>query len=305
MARPKRGEAPPAEPPKATGTAVVAWDEELAKAAMEDSKMEESAAGGTFFSLQGGQLSFGGQPIPENRMVAIVANHILENVYYEGDFDPNDPRPPTCYAFGRDEAEMQPHDEVYEAELDQAESCAVCDHNKWGSSDKGRGKACRNTRRLALLPAGSVNAAGQFAPETNPEVLSRMSLGIMKLPVTSVKGWATYVQQITNVMKRPVWAVYTKISIVPDRKTQFKVMFEPAGLVPNELLGVMRGKREEADVLLDQPYPKPEEEDAAPPTPPPPAAGKRGGKGAGAPAQPAPAAQPAAGGRGRKTAAKY
>ena len=48
----------------------------------------------------------------------------------------------------------------------------------------------------------------------------------LRTPVTSVKGFATYLQKIASATKRPLSAVVTKISVVPDAKTQFKVNFD-------------------------------------------------------------------------------
>jgi hypothetical protein len=36
----------------------------------------------------------------------------------------------------------------------QSDLCKTCEHNQWGSADKGRGKACQNRRRLTMIPAG-------------------------------------------------------------------------------------------------------------------------------------------------------
>ena len=48
-------------------------------------------------------------------------------------------------------------------------------------------------------------------------------------PVTSVKLFSNYVQGIANVSKRPLSTVITRIKLVPDAKTQFKMTFELVG----------------------------------------------------------------------------
>jgi len=47
----------------------------------------------------------------------------------------------------------------------------------------------------------------------------------LRIPVTSVKGFATYVQTVASTIKRPLAGVVTKIALVPDPKTQFKIQF--------------------------------------------------------------------------------
>ena len=140
-----------------TGTALVKWEEELAKQAEVAAGMEANVGGGQFFSMQGGQLKFNDNPVPGNQMAVIILDHILENVFYDGDFDPNNPQPPTCFAFGRSDDDMAPHETVVAEGQAQNETCNGCPFNQWGSADKGRGKACRNTRRLAMIPAGTLD----------------------------------------------------------------------------------------------------------------------------------------------------
>jgi hypothetical protein len=48
----------------------------------------------------------------------------------------------------------------------------------------------------------------------------------LRTPVTSVRGFATYLQTVASATKRPLSAVVTNISIVPDPKTQFKLQFK-------------------------------------------------------------------------------
>jgi hypothetical protein len=74
-----------------------------------------------------------------------------------------------------------------------------------------------------------------------------------------VKGWAAYVNKLTSTMLRPAWAVFTQISVVPDAKTQFKVVFEALDKVPTELLGAVKARVEEAKASIEAPYPKAEE----------------------------------------------
>ncbi len=259
---------------KSTSTAVQKWDEELAKRAQIAAKVEESTATGQFFSLKGGVLTFNDAPMPGNMMGCIVLDSVLENVYYEGDYDPDNIQGPKCFAFGRDEKTMEPHKIVTEANNQMCGSsglCQGCDMNEWGSADKGRGKACRNTRRLGIIGAGTFDN-GKFKPFTDSEQFESGAVGYMKLPVTSVKGYAAYIKQLAGALKRPPFAVYTKIAVVPDPSTQFKVTFEPIAQVPDELLGIIMKRVDEVEASIMFPYtPFDESEKPAP---------KRGGKAA-------------------------
>jgi len=195
-------------------TALVRWDQELAKRALVARGLEDSVAVGNFLSTKGGQLTYQGNPIEGNKLKCVVLAHILENKYYDSKFDPNTPSAPACYAFGTNDKDMAPHEK---ADSPQSKKCADCKHNEWGSSSRGRGKTCKNSRRLALLHADSLK---------KPEEIKSGTVVYLELPVTSVKGWAGYVQGLANVKKRPPSSVITEISVVPDPKSQFKVGFK-------------------------------------------------------------------------------
>lgn len=237
---------------EAPGTALTTWDEELAAAAQLAADMEANAAGGSFFSLKGGILAFNGNAFPDNEVYAILLDSIFENVYYEGDYDDADPQPPMCFAHSRVEKNLAPHKVVFEAGNAQHDVCFGCDQNEWGSAEKGRGKACKNRRRLALLGAGT-NNNGKF--ELFPaDYLGTAAVGFLPLPVTSVKGYAAYVQRCAALVKRPPWALVTKVKVIPDAATQLKVTFAEALLLPNDVLGVVKGRVEEVKALIEFPY---------------------------------------------------
>jgi hypothetical protein len=258
---------PTAAPSKST--AVATWDEELAKAAAASAAMEESAAGGQFFSIKGGQLTWNDAPIPNSTIGAVILDSVLENVYYEGDYDPDTPQAPTCFAFGRDDKTMTPHKVVVEAGqamYGAAKQCDGCEMNEFGTADRGKGKACRNVRRVALLAAGSFDKDGRFQLFDNTEAFETAAFGFMKIPVTSVKGYASYVKTIAETLKRPPWAVVTKITVKPDAKTQVRVTFEPMMNAPDELLAALKKRHEEAAAVIEFPYQLDDgEKKAAPP----------------------------------------
>jgi hypothetical protein len=265
--------------PVSKSTALVSWDEELAKQAEVAAGMEANTGGGQFFSLKSGILSWQDAPLPNNQMAVVILDSVLENVFYEGKYDPDAPQGPVCFAFGREEKVMAPHQIVLDAGNQQCGAsglCEGCEMNEWGSADIGRGKACRNTRRLALIPAGVFNQAGKFELIDDVEHFESTAMGFMKLPVTSVKGYASFVKQVAGALRRPPFGIVTKVKIVPDPKSQFKVVFEPIMNLPDELMAAIMKRHEEAISVIDFPY-QPNDEEAPPPP-------KRGSRGAQKPA---------------------
>lgn len=266
--------------PASKSNALVKWDEELAKQAEVAAGMEANTGGGQFFSLRSGILSWQDAPLPNNQMAVVILDSILENVFYEGKYDPDTPQSPTCFAFGREEKTLAPHTIVIEAGNAQCGASGLCDGcemNEWGSSDVGRGKACRNTRRLAMIPAGTFNQAGKFELIDDEEHFASTAIGFMKLPVTSVKGYASFVKQVAGALRRPPFGIVTKVKVVPDPKSQFKVVFEPIMNLPDELMSAIMQRHEEAKSTIDFPY-QPNDEEAPPPP-------KRGSRAAAKPAR--------------------
>lgn len=238
---------------KKPGKSMVNWSEELAKRAQTAAAIEENVgSGGAFISLKGGVMSFNGGAVPGNKMNVVVLDHILEYKYYADGYDSDNPQTPDAYALGRDENDLRWHENSipeYAGEL-----CKDSDINQWGSADKGRGKACKNQRRLALIPEDDA-ADAESIEEATPAFL--------RIPVTSVKGWAGYVRQLEKTLQRPPLGVVTEISVVPDAKTQFKLQFKLVESIDDgDVIEALMAKADATE--LDFPYAPREEEEEKP-----------------------------------------
>lgn len=244
---------------KKTGTALVSVEKELLAQAQVAKATEESVALGQFFGTQGGILAFNGSPIKDNKMDVIVVDHILQNTYYKGKFKADTPQTPVCYAFGRVDKELAPHKNCSDP---QHEQCKGCENNEFGTSDLGRGKACKNGRRLACIAANVLD---------KPDGIADAPIAYLTVPVTSVRGWAGYVQQLANALGIPPLGVVTEVEVVKDAKTQFKVTFKAKERVTDKVaLSALLARQKLVAAEIAFPFPEIEEEAA-------PARGKRGG----------------------------
>jgi hypothetical protein len=84
----------------------------------------------------------------------IVLDFITAHRYYPRPYNPNNPEPPVCFAFGRDLNDMVPDETSPEMQNNQCgipgrEGC--CPMNEWKSDARGVGKACKNTREVAVI----------------------------------------------------------------------------------------------------------------------------------------------------------
>lgn len=247
------------------GTAVANWQQEMEADAQVAVASEATAGGGggRFFGLRAGVLSFDDATFPGNQICVVIVDHIMENIFYEGDFDPENKNPPTCYAFGRDAKTMGPPSTVDEHPefTRQSDICDNCIQNEWGSAEKGRGKACSNRRRLALVSAGTYKPQGrggtggfELELEDDASHFAQTDMAFLKIPVMSVKGFSAYVKQVADQFNRPLYGVITRIYIEPDPKSQFRVRFEMIDLVPDELMPALYARHKGIKDEIDFPY---------------------------------------------------
>jgi hypothetical protein len=233
---------------------VAKFDEQLAALAAKSAKSVAGIGGASFFSIRGGRLSFGGNTIPGNEMAVVVVADVLVNTYYKEDFDAENPVSPDCYAFGGDATTMKPHEAVAKP---QCEQCKGCPQNEFGTAKRGKGKACKNGVRLALIDAGKLKN-GSFEPKEDPEEFKGGAIGFFNVPPTSLKAWGSYVRGLLSFKKVPA-VVFTKVTVEPDEKTQVKVSFTLLDDVPNELKPVLLERNASVQSDLVAPYPEREE----------------------------------------------
>jgi len=147
-------------------------------------------------------------------VVLLKANKGTSKVFYlKGyDKDNSEGQKPDCYSGDG----IAP---AADAQTPQAKKCATCPHNQWGSriTEKGasKGKACSDTVRMAVAPAGQLN---------DPMLL--------RVPPASIKGLGEYGQMLA---KRGVGynMVVTKVAFDMDAESP-KLTFTPVGLLDDD-----------------------------------------------------------------------
>lgn len=243
--------APKAAVKKSTSTALTIWEQEMAQAAVAQGSEEVVTGGYKAISMRSGILSIDDNAVDDNELRVIILAACHENQFYEGDFDPTTPTTPICYAFGKTDNDISPHEE---SQNKQSDTCEGCANNEWGSADKGKGKACKNVRRLLCITEDGIESVEDLA-----EAEARM----LKVPVMSVKNWSSYVKNTLEEIQRPSYGVVTRIKVVPDAKSQFKVQFHFEELInfDQELYDAMKKKVAEAEKSIANAYPvfEPEE----------------------------------------------
>ena len=147
------------------------------------------------FTLPDGQKSNG-------PLECIILDFAWFMVHYPGVYNSNNPQQPNCFAVGRENPEagdLKAHDTV---EKPQGPNCKECDKNQWGSAPTGKGKACKNQRRLIIVPP-------DFDESTDP-----MS---MYVSPGGLKNFDKYVSRLNNEHGVLPMQVVTAISFDADQ----------------------------------------------------------------------------------------
>lgn len=222
-------------------TDMVDRDKVLAARAEAARAMAQSTAG-TSKSIKtaGGVFTIDGQDAGDTLNV-IMLDSILEHAWYgvDGQYDPDNPKTPECFALGRIEKQLVPHEDSPDPQSDE---CKTCHWNKFGTADRGRGKANKNIVRMMVIS------------EDDLDDIEGADARILKVPVTSVKYWSSYVKGITDVKKSDPIKVLTEVKLVKHPKFQFEMKFRQIGDVDEDLVGELIDKSDSIQSELFQPY---------------------------------------------------
>ena len=230
MTKPKEAEVQTEVP----GTKVLSIKEQIAQ---QIARQNETAQGlrssGSYIGFKNAQLKVDGISIPENQIEVRVLAVIGERAWYPKDFDADVAQVPDCYALNA----KTPHDEAVNP---QADFCDECPHDKWGSAPRGRGKACRESARVIVIAANIPLASAQMYPA--------------KVPITSLSTVTSFSSRC-NQENKLTGVFVTRLSVVEDKKTFFKVHLTPLSITDDIDMTALLGAQDKAYQLAMTPYP--------------------------------------------------
>ncbi len=128
----------------------------------------------------------------------VIVDFVAANYYYPTIFDKNNIVPPDCFAIGLEPAGLVPSDNSANK---QCASCAGCWANQFKTARNGRGKACSNTRLLAVIPLDS--------DATTP-------LMILKVSSTGLTSFDGHISNVAAKFGVPIRGVTTKVVMSDD-----------------------------------------------------------------------------------------
>lgn len=180
---------------KASSTAIVNIQEALKAQAAAMGSRTSPATGNSIRVTQDKMFALPDGTKQAGPIDLVIVDFVSRNEFYEGAYDPNNIAPPVCFAIGDDPRGLVPSPN---APAPQSDSCATCAMNMFGSA--GNGKACKNTRVLAVLP---------------PDADADTPLWQLKLSPTALKTFDSYVNNLARGGMVPLQMV-TAVSFDPN-----------------------------------------------------------------------------------------
>lgn len=226
--------APSAGEPK-TGTAVavkarnnvVSIQEILRAQALAMSEKTAPASGNAIRVTQDKQFLLPDGTKTPGPLRLVIVEFASKNAFYESAFDPKNISPPACFAISTNPLKMVPS---ANAPLAQAIECNGCPMNQFGSA--GTGKACKNTRIMAVLPPDADENTPLWTLATSP---------------TANKGFDGFVNSVARVFQTSPIGVATSVGFDPN-ETYAKLVFSDPQ--PNAEVAVHFARQEEARAML-------------------------------------------------------
>jgi len=169
------------------------------------------------------------EPAASVELIILSVNPNKSKVYYNSGFVEGSVAKPTCYSNNG----VAPS---ADAESPHSKKCAVCPHNQWGSritDNGGKGKACGDSMRLCVAPAGQIN---------DPMLL--------RVPAATLKTLGIYGSQLSKRGVEPHYVI-TKVGF--DYNVAHPALtFKAVRFVEEEELAVVEATLKDENELIEQ-----------------------------------------------------
>ena len=185
-------------------------------------------------SLKGKVFTFPDGKTSPGPITAVVLDWRSVNAYYESAYNPKNIEAPSCFAIAKDHTKLKPSDNGSDL---QADACEGCQRNEWGSAPGGgRGKACKNQIRIAIVPPDA-------KPDTPPWTID--------LAPSSATSFTNFANRVKG--QRGLLPLQTQVTIAFNPNADYPTLtFADPEPLPEELLGMMFEIRQASQPLLDK-----------------------------------------------------
>ena len=214
---------------KNTSTAVVNIQDMLRKQAEANASRVEPGSGKSIRIGQDKSFTLPDGTKTRESLQLVVVDFVSRNEYYESAYNKDDITPPNCFAIHPEPKQLVPSDNSPDKQCDD---CASCPMNQFGSAPTGAGKACKNTRVLAVMP---------------PDADDDTEIWTLKVSPTAIKAFDGFVAGVNRAFQLPPVGVVVTVGF-SDAKDFPSLEFTDPQL--NENVAVHFGRQDEAREML-------------------------------------------------------
>jgi len=173
----------------------------------------------------------------------VIIDFISQNKFYENAYNENNIEAPVCFAISKTVSDMAPSPNATDK---QSDACDGCPMNEFGSD--GNGKACKNTRVLAV---------------SLPDIDDDDAIYTMSVSPTAIKAFDAYVGSVAKMFRAPPVRVITEAMFHPEKSYPSLMFGNPE---PNPNYAEDFARRSDAeDLLTVEPEAQTEESSSAKP----------------------------------------
>ncbi len=166
----------------------------------------------------------------------VVVDFVYANSYYAGAYVEGEFSAPDCFAIAVEPNALAPSPNAADCQTETG-ACKGCWANEFAS--KGKGKACQNRLKIAILPT---------------DATAETPFTILDISPTAIKGFSTYVQSVARGHQLPPYAVVTHVECNPATKYDVAVFSLSETIEDMDFVQMVRGRKEEArELLLTEP----------------------------------------------------
>jgi len=175
-----------------------------------------------------------GKKVPSFK--GVIVDFVSYNAFYAGAYNADVIVPPNCFALG-----AAKHDDLFASKNSPDKqhpegepACKGCKNNLYGSAINGKGKACKNSFKLAILCAdGEVRTLG--------------------ISATGIKEFGAYVRAVVSAYSVAPYAVMTEFSFDKDSEWSSVRCGNCLKLDDDQLAQVLMMRDDAHEMLLTEP----------------------------------------------------
>jgi hypothetical protein len=231
---------------QSTALAVPQEDWEIALAAKAQDEQASEVLGVPRITHRGSILKIDDKKIDGNVLKCVVVTYGFAKKFFTKAFDPDSPAAsPECYAFASSkpgaEAAMKPHEA---APGKVSEACAGCQHNKFGTAEKGKGKRCSDVRRVLVLVGTD-----------DPANVVKAQVRQIEVPPGSLRNWGNYQKTIKEISPYGLRGVVTEIGTEAQENGAYQLTFKATDRLSKDFIKALVEKERAVESELFTPFP--------------------------------------------------